>query len=160
MGPRALLSGDRELLKTHESNLPTCGRTAGNLRVQKTRSLSSCPSQGTNLASLGSRTHPWPGAPESLFPVTVVGESAPGRLFPRLSLPPQDGLRWGQEATGGSPFLSLALEEARWRIRRRALGPDTWVTATLPLNSLNLLDPDCLICQLGIIASTPCKGLE
>lgn len=89
VGPRVLLSGDRELLKTHESNLPTCGRTSGNLRVQKTRSLSSCPSQGTNLASLGSRAHPWPGAPESLFPVTVVGESAPGRLFPRLSLPPR-----------------------------------------------------------------------
>ena len=90
MGPRALLSGDRELLKTHESNLPTCGRTSGNLRVQKTRSLSSCPSQGTNLASLGSRTHPWPGAPESLFLVTVVVGGGPlqGGSSPDSPCPP------------------------------------------------------------------------
>lgn len=61
----------------------------------------------------------------------------------------------GTGGIGGLPFLSLALEEATWSIRGRAL-----VAAALPLNSLNFLDPNFLIGRVGIIVSIRCKGLE
>lgn len=151
--PRALLSGDRELLQTGTSLLYPCA--AGPLETFVSGAVPHKVRAWPPKAPV-----PIPGPGTQIPPPKVAVRSSPLQVaLPKFSLPPGQ-TEAGPGGTVGSPFLSLALEETRWSIRGRALGPDTWVTATLPLHSLNFLDPDFLICRVGIIVSTSCKGLE